>query len=134
MGKFPGDAPPGAGAPGAADAGLRGGARGAHLALHRRNADGTVPPLTLPNPPKIKGSTLRTICRQADISREELLKAYEEAWRSWWVRQPSDPELSPPVLGRARLSCPHKSLVWKTHPLSCVATYARSGLTANGIS
>ena len=33
----------------------------------------------MPNHPKIKGSTLRTICRQSDISREDFLKAYEEA-------------------------------------------------------
>lgn len=50
-----------------------------HLALRRQNADGTVTPLTMPNHPTIKGSTLRTICRQADIGRDEFLKAYEEA-------------------------------------------------------
>ena len=38
-----------------------------------------LPPLTMPNHPKIKGSTLRTICRQSDISREDFLKTYEEA-------------------------------------------------------
>ena len=52
---------------------------GSHIALQRRNADGTVTPLTMPNHPTIKGSTLRTICRQSDISREDFLKAYEEA-------------------------------------------------------
>jgi len=46
---------------------------GAHVALQRRNADGTVTPLTMPNHPTIKGSTLRTICRQSDISREDFL-------------------------------------------------------------
>jgi predicted RNA binding protein YcfA (HicA-like mRNA interferase family) len=51
---------------------------GSHLALQRRNTDGTVPQLTMPNHPKIKGSTLRTICRQSDISREDFLKAYDE--------------------------------------------------------
>lgn len=50
-----------------------------HLALRRQNADGTVTPLTMPNHPTLKGSILRTICRQADIGREEFLKAYEEA-------------------------------------------------------
>jgi len=50
-----------------------------HIALQRRNSDGTVTPLTMPNHPYIKGSTLRTICRQVDISREDFLKAYEEA-------------------------------------------------------
>jgi hypothetical protein len=48
-------------------------------ALKRINPDGTVTPLTMPNHPYIKGSTLRTICRQADIRREDFLKAYEEA-------------------------------------------------------
>jgi predicted RNA binding protein YcfA (HicA-like mRNA interferase family) len=50
-----------------------------HIALQRRNSDGTVTPLTMPNHPKIKASTLRTICRQADISREDFLRAYEGA-------------------------------------------------------
>jgi predicted RNA binding protein YcfA (HicA-like mRNA interferase family) len=50
-----------------------------HIALQRRNADGTVTPLTMPNQPKIKASTLRTICRQSDISREDFLRAYQEA-------------------------------------------------------
>ena len=49
-----------------------------HIALQRRNADGTVTPLTMPNHPKIKASTLRTICRQSDISREDFLRAYQE--------------------------------------------------------
>jgi predicted RNA binding protein YcfA (HicA-like mRNA interferase family) len=49
-----------------------------HIAMRRSNADGTVTPLTMPNHPKIKGSTLRTICRQSDISREDFLNAYEE--------------------------------------------------------
>jgi hypothetical protein len=33
----------------------------------------------MPNHPTIKGSTLRTICRQSDISREEFLKVYATA-------------------------------------------------------
>ena len=48
-------------------------------AWRRRNTDGTVTPLPIPNHPRIKGSTLRTLCRQSDISREEFLKAYEDA-------------------------------------------------------
>ena len=52
---------------------------GSRRALQHRNTDGTVTPLTMPNHPKIKGSTLRTLCRQSDISREEFLKAYEAA-------------------------------------------------------
>jgi predicted RNA binding protein YcfA (HicA-like mRNA interferase family) len=50
-----------------------------HIALQRPHADGTVTPLTMPNHPIIKSSTLRTICRQSDISREDFLAAYEEA-------------------------------------------------------
>jgi len=50
-----------------------------HIALQRRNPDGTVTPLTMPNHSKIKASTLRTICRQADISRDAFLRAYEGA-------------------------------------------------------
>jgi len=47
-----------------------------HIAMIRENPDGTRTPLTLPNHNKIKGSTLRTICTQAGIPREEFLKAY----------------------------------------------------------
>jgi hypothetical protein len=45
----------------------------------RINPDGTRTPLTLPNHPRIKGSTLRTICTQARIPREDFIKAFEEA-------------------------------------------------------
>jgi predicted RNA binding protein YcfA (HicA-like mRNA interferase family) len=47
-----------------------------HIAMIRESADGTRTPLTLPNHSKIKGSTLRTICTQAGVPREEFLKAY----------------------------------------------------------
>ncbi len=50
-----------------------------HVALQRRNADGTLTPVTMPNHPHLKSSTLRTICRQSDISREDFLAAYEKA-------------------------------------------------------
>jgi hypothetical protein len=43
----------------------------------RNNPDGTTTPLTMPNHPKLKGPTLRTICTQAGISREEFLRVYE---------------------------------------------------------
>lgn len=52
-----------------------------HVALVRQNADGTRTPLTMPNHPRIKGSTLRTICTQAGIDRDAFLNAYA---RSWW--------------------------------------------------
>jgi predicted RNA binding protein YcfA (HicA-like mRNA interferase family) len=52
---------------------------GNHIAMIRDNSDGTRTPLTLPNHPCIKGSTLRTICTQSRISREEFLTAYSKA-------------------------------------------------------
>lgn len=50
-----------------------------HIAMRRTNADGTATPLTLPNHQVLKSSTLRTICTQSGISREEFLRAYEQA-------------------------------------------------------
>ena len=49
-----------------------------HVAMVRENPDGTRTPLTMPNHAQIKGSTLRTICTQAGISREDFLKAYKQ--------------------------------------------------------
>lgn len=51
---------------------------GNHIAMIRDNSDGSKTPLTLPNHDKIKGSTLRVICRQAKITREEFLRFYEK--------------------------------------------------------
>ena len=48
-----------------------------HIAMARDNDGGTTTPLTMPNHPRIKGSTLRAICSQAGIPRDEFLKAYE---------------------------------------------------------
>lgn len=50
-----------------------------HIAMIRRNNDGSSTPLTMPNHPKLKGSTLRSICTQARIDREEFLRAYERS-------------------------------------------------------
>lgn len=50
-----------------------------HVAMRRSNPDGTTTPLTLPNHATLKGSTLRTICTQARIRRDEFLEAYERA-------------------------------------------------------
>ncbi|MGI8538958.1 MAG: type II toxin-antitoxin system HicA family toxin [Rubrobacteraceae bacterium] len=47
-----------------------------HISLVRENSDGTRTPLTMPNHSRIKGSTLRTICTQAGISRDDFLGAY----------------------------------------------------------
>jgi predicted RNA binding protein YcfA (HicA-like mRNA interferase family) len=49
-----------------------------HIAMVRHNPDGTTTPLTMPNHKAIKGSTLRTICTQAGIPRDEFLRAYEQ--------------------------------------------------------
>ena len=49
-----------------------------HISMERINPDGTKTPLTMPNHPKIKSSTLRTICTQAGISRDDFLNAYEK--------------------------------------------------------
>ena len=48
-----------------------------HIALERPNIDGTRTVMTIPNHRTIKGSTLRTICSQAGISRADFLVAYE---------------------------------------------------------
>jgi hypothetical protein len=50
-----------------------------HIAMLRENADGSRTPLTMPNHARLKASTLRTICTQAAIPREEFLAAYERA-------------------------------------------------------
>jgi predicted RNA binding protein YcfA (HicA-like mRNA interferase family) len=47
-----------------------------HISLIRNNPNGSKTPLTMPNHPTIKASTLRTICAQAGIQRDEFLKAY----------------------------------------------------------
>jgi len=50
-----------------------------HIAMSRENANGTRTPLTMPNHSQIKASTLRTICTQAGISREDFLRAFEQS-------------------------------------------------------
>jgi predicted RNA binding protein YcfA (HicA-like mRNA interferase family) len=50
-----------------------------HIAMQRQNPDGTSTPLTLPNHPTLKSSTLRTICTQSGISRAQFLDAYDRA-------------------------------------------------------
>ena len=46
-----------------------------HISLVRDNADGTQTPLTMPNHRQIKASTLRAICTQAGIPRNDFLAA-----------------------------------------------------------
>jgi predicted RNA binding protein YcfA (HicA-like mRNA interferase family) len=50
-----------------------------HIAMIRENPDGTRTPLTMPNHDRLKGSTLRAICTQAGIERDEFLHAYDDA-------------------------------------------------------
>ncbi|MBC7969025.1 MAG: type II toxin-antitoxin system HicA family toxin [Verrucomicrobia bacterium] len=47
-----------------------------HIVMKRENEDGTETPLVMPNHSKIKSSTLRAICTQVGVSREEFLNAY----------------------------------------------------------
>ena len=50
-----------------------------HISMVRDNPDGTKTPLTMHNQMKIKASTIRTICTQASISRDDFLEAYKKA-------------------------------------------------------
>ena len=49
-----------------------------HIAMMRESPDGSKTPLTIPGHPKIKSSTLKTICSRAGISREDFLRAYHQ--------------------------------------------------------
>jgi predicted RNA binding protein YcfA (HicA-like mRNA interferase family) len=49
-----------------------------HIAMLRENPDGSKTPLTMPGHTRIKASTLRNICTQARISREDFLAAYHK--------------------------------------------------------
>jgi predicted RNA binding protein YcfA (HicA-like mRNA interferase family) len=50
-----------------------------HISMLRENADGSHTPLTLPNHPKLKAPTLRTVCTQVGITRDQFLDAYENS-------------------------------------------------------
>ena len=52
---------------------------GSHIAMRRTNDDGSVTPLTMPNHPRLKSSTLRAICNQSGVSRADFLLAYGRA-------------------------------------------------------
>ena len=50
-----------------------------HVSMVRETTGDMRTTLTLPGHPRIKGSTLRTICTQAGIPRQEFVRAYEQA-------------------------------------------------------
>lgn len=50
-----------------------------HISMVRDNPDGTKTPLTMPNHPRIKGATLRAICSQVGVSRDDFLRVYEQS-------------------------------------------------------
>jgi predicted RNA binding protein YcfA (HicA-like mRNA interferase family) len=52
---------------------------GSHIAMIRANPDGTRTPLTMPNHSTLKSSTLRTICTQAGIDRDDFIAALERS-------------------------------------------------------
>ena len=52
---------------------------GNHISMARENPDGTRTPLTMPNHSKLKSSTLRRICTQARITRQDFLEAYQDS-------------------------------------------------------
>lgn len=79
MAKFPKDAPKRKVVKALENLGFRVVREKEHIAMIREQVNGTKTPLTMPNHPKIKGSTLRSICTQAGISREDFLEAYEQA-------------------------------------------------------
>ena len=50
-----------------------------HIVMRRENEDGTETPLVMPNHSNIKSGTLRAICTQVGVSREEFLEAYNQS-------------------------------------------------------
>jgi hypothetical protein len=78
MAKFPVDAPMRRVIKALERLGFRVAREAEHIAMIRENADGTRTPLTMPNHRRIKGSTLRILCRQSGISRDDFLRAYNE--------------------------------------------------------
>jgi predicted RNA binding protein YcfA (HicA-like mRNA interferase family) len=50
-----------------------------HIVMKRENEDGTNTPLVMPNHLNIKSGTLRAVCTQVGISRDEFLDAYNQS-------------------------------------------------------
>ena len=53
--------------------------KGNHISMSRKNNDGSLTPLTLPNHRTIKSSTLRLICTQSGIQRNNFIDAFERS-------------------------------------------------------
>lgn len=49
-----------------------------HISMLRINADGSKTPLTLPNHPTIKASTLRSICTQIGVPKKDFIYIYNK--------------------------------------------------------
>lgn len=50
-----------------------------HIVMVRDNEDGSQTPLVMPNQSQIKGGTLRAICTQFGVSREDFLRFYDQS-------------------------------------------------------
>ena len=79
MARFPKDAPRRKVVRALGELGFQVVREGSHIAMRRRNDDGSVTPLTMPNHARLKSSTLRAICNQSGVTREDFLQAYERA-------------------------------------------------------
>ena len=87
---------------------------GNHVAMKRKNPDGSVTPLTMPGHSTLKASTLRTICSQSGISRADFLRAYENSQHrgcaELWMK---DTKLR--IFSRCRVNRP---LMWSSSALT----------------
>ena len=79
MSQFPVDAPRGRVVRALELLGFRTVRQREHISMVRDNPDGTHTPLTMPTHPRLKASTLRTICTQAGIDRADFVEAYRRA-------------------------------------------------------
>lgn len=51
---------------------------GNHIILEKKNIDGTITPLVIPNHKVIKSSTLHSALSQSGITREDFINAYQK--------------------------------------------------------